>query len=251
MILALDSSTNVLSIALVAFEGKRPRLVCERRIDDGGKHGAQLPGSIEALLSEAGLGLAALSGCAAGIGPGSFTGLRVGLATLKGLCFARRLPIAGAPSLRAVALAAAGELGAAGEGALLCPLFDARRGEVYAAVYRGAAAEPVLAEASMPPGALAAFLAGAGGRVRIFGDGLWAHGAALEPLRGEAELWPEGPRTPRAFDVAALCGPAEGFRPEALFSIEPRYVRPSEAELKFPGGTFVPHPSLDVGKTGS
>lgn len=236
-------------MALVVWEGGEPRQIGGRELLHGGQHGAQLPCQIEALLEERGVGQEALQGCSVGVGPGSFTGLRVGMATLKGICFARRIPLQGASTLGALALRAAE--GTPG-GALLCPLLDARRGEVYAGVFRSLGnvagsrgIEPIGPEVSLPPDRLAEWLAGVGAfsgdRPRLFGEGLHAQQGQLESaLADRAILDLAGPRSPAAFDIARLAGPPRPFALDALFAIEPRYVRPSQAELKFPDGNFIP-----------
>ncbi len=242
MILALDSSTHALSLALARWEGSTLHPVLAREVDDGGQHGHSLPAAIEGILREAGATLDSLAGCAVGLGPGSFTGLRVGMATLKGLCYARKIPLAGVSSLRALALGAAGR---AAPDELLCALLDARRGELYGGLFRGGDAEPLGPERALPPQRLAGWLDELGvAKVRLFGEGLWAQRAALEAAaRSGLILDFDGPRAPAALDVARLAGPPGDVRPEALFALEPRYVRPSEAELKHPEGTFKPHPS--------
>jgi tRNA threonylcarbamoyladenosine biosynthesis protein TsaB len=132
LVAALDTATLTLSCALVDLvPGAPAALRCERteaapaRPAPGatGGHGARLPGALVALLDAEGLKLPDVEGFAIGIGPGSFTGLRIGLATWKGLAYANRRPIAGASSLAAMALAAAP---AAPAGAVLVPLLDAK-----------------------------------------------------------------------------------------------------------------------------
>src|SRR5712692_1413460 len=96
-------------------------------------HCAGLPAAVEEALELANLRLNQLAGIAVGIGPGSFTGLRVGLSYAKGLSAAAGIALIGVPSLDATALAAAAGLD---PDWLVCPVLDARRGEVYAALYR-------------------------------------------------------------------------------------------------------------------
>lgn len=132
--LAIDTSTRTLSLAL-AVGGKcvsYRNLVLNRRMAD-----AIMP-HITAFLRRRGLGLEDIDAVVAGRGPGSFTSLRVGVATVKGLCFGRDIPVVGIPSPDAVA-AAAGET--AGK---ICVISDARRGLLYAAVYRWEDGRPVL-----------------------------------------------------------------------------------------------------------
>ena len=244
LVAALDTATLGLSCALVEIvPGAPPRLVRARResapvrpaAGETGGHGGRLPGALSALLEEAGLRLADVEGFAVGLGPGSFTGLRIGLATWKGLAYASRRPIAGASSLAAMALAAS--RGAPAD-ALLVPLLDARKGEVYAGFFRAAAGgvEPVEPEAALPPDALAARLAGPAGAL-VFGEGREAHAGALATLARPAA--PHDVLAPDALEIAALAAPrlaGAGFDALALFALEPHYVRKSEAEIRFPEG---------------
>lgn len=258
LVAAVDTATLTLSCALVdVVAGAAPRLRCERTerlgADRGSKagrreppaadaaarstHSARLPQALVDLLTAEGLAIPQLEGFAVGLGPGSFTGLRIGLATWKGLAYANRRPIAGASSLAAMALAAAPD---AEEGALLVPLLDARKGEVYAGFYRareGGIVE-LADDAALPPRALAARVAAAaaeGQRPAAFGQGLDAYAADLAGVpRLETEV-----ATPPAAAVAALVAEqlaAASFDAQALFALEPHYVRASEAELKFPRG---------------
>src|SRR5919198_1885956 len=119
-VLALDTSTDVASVAVlgprgaVSAEGR-----AESRSDD-------LIPLIDRVLGEAGIDLAGLAAIAVGAGPGSFTGLRIGMATAKGLCLATGLPLWAVSSFAALALDAA-EVDSL-EGALVVPVLDARRG---------------------------------------------------------------------------------------------------------------------------
>jgi tRNA threonylcarbamoyladenosine biosynthesis protein TsaB len=245
LVAALDTATLTLSCALCEIAGGQVNLVAERTDRASpkggpqgttGGHGARLPGALSDLLVAAGLKLPDVEGFAIGLGPGSFTGLRIGLATWKGLAYANRRPIAGASSLGALALAGAP---AAPEGALLVPLFDAKKGEVYAGFYRAAAGGLAAAapEAALAPVALVervAALAG-GGPVAALGEGLGAFPDALAGLGRAAGA----PDAPPALAVARLCAAAlEGaaFDPQRLYALEPHYVRASEAEVKFPHG---------------
>jgi tRNA threonylcarbamoyladenosine biosynthesis protein TsaB len=247
LVAALDTATLTLSCALVEVSaGVAPRIRCDRterapaKPLDGraGGHGARLPQALVDLLEVEGLEIPDVEGYAVGLGPGSFTGLRIALATWKGLAYANRRPIAGASSLAAMALAAAGD---AGGDALLVPLLDARKGEIYAGFYRareGGIVE-VAEESALSPAALAArvgALRDAGERPLAFGEGYDAFEAALSPAvpRLACDI-----RTPPALAVAALVAErlVQGrYDAQELFALEPHYVRASEAELKFPRG---------------
>jgi tRNA threonylcarbamoyladenosine biosynthesis protein TsaB len=242
LVAALDTATLTLSCALVdVAPGAPPRLRASRndpapaRGAPGatGGHGGRLPGVLVELLEAEGLQIADVEGYAIGIGPGSFTGLRIGLATWKGLAYANRRPIAGASSLAAMAVAAAP---GAPDGAVLIPLLDAKKGELYTGFFRVVAGgvEAVAPEAVLGPEALLARAAELSGAM-AFGDGLAAYADRLASLpRLGVDV-----QSPPALAIAALAAPrltGAAFDPQALFALEPHYVRPSEAELKFPKG---------------
>src|SRR6266567_842845 len=191
LVAAVDTSTLNLALALGLVEPGGVRVLGEhderapQRPGSGapvGGHGARLPAALVEMLARAGRRLAELEGYAVGLGPGSFTGLRIGLATWKGLAYAGRRPIAGASSLAALALDAAP---VAPPGALLVPLLDARKGEVYAGFYRveGERVEPVAPEAALAPAALATRVAelARGGQACGFGEGYATYDAVFSP----------------------------------------------------------------------
>ncbi|HET8540574.1 MAG TPA: tRNA (adenosine(37)-N6)-threonylcarbamoyltransferase complex dimerization subunit type 1 TsaB [Anaeromyxobacter sp.] len=250
LVAALDTATLTLSCALVDVSaGGGVRVRCSRtdrqpaKAVEGkvGGHGAALPQALVDLLRAEGLAIPDVEGFAVGLGPGSFTGLRVGLATWKGLAYANRRPIAGASSLAAMALGAARD---AADGALLVPLLDARKGEVYAGFYRsrGGGIVALADEVAVPPEALAERVRGvAGAEAAVaFGEGYDAYaqvlGAVLPRLATEVATPPAGALA--ALVSERLAGAA--FDAQALFALEPHYVRPSEAEAKFPHGTVPP-----------
>lgn len=245
LVAALDTATLTLSLALVDLARGQPPAPRRQRTarapakpEQGklGGHSAILPKALVELLKEDGRAIPDVEGYAIGLGPGSFTGLRIGLATWKGLAYANRRPIVGASSLAAMALAAAP---AADAGAVLVPLLDAKKGEVYAGFYRvreGTIVE-LAGDAALPPSALVDRVrAVAPGGARAFGEGYESYAAMLEPMLPRLAT---DVRTPTAAALAALVAEpllAARYDAEALFALEPHYVRPSEAELKFPGG---------------
>jgi tRNA threonylcarbamoyladenosine biosynthesis protein TsaB len=101
VLLCLDASTLTLSLALVAPDG---RVVEALEVGPPQRQSDVLPTVVAELLGRHGLTPASLTGFVAGLGPGSFTGLRIGLATAKGLAYALKVPIVGASSLAALAL---------------------------------------------------------------------------------------------------------------------------------------------------
>ena len=142
--LALDTSSPATSIALVALTPRAAdadraaapytlSTLAEELFLPPAKAGDQLPDAFVALCARAGRTLDDVGALAVGLGPGSFTGLRVGLAAAKGLAYARRWPVAGASSLHALALSSARALSLSH--GLLVSALEARRGELFLAAY--------------------------------------------------------------------------------------------------------------------
>ena len=126
-ILGIDTSTPIGSIALIDGEN----LVAEHTLNIVQAHSSRLMPAIDSVLKWGDITAEALDGCAVGIGPGSFTGIRIGVATIKSLCYALDKPIIGISTLEAVAYNLRWTNG------IICPLLDARRSEVYGAIFDG------------------------------------------------------------------------------------------------------------------
>ncbi len=230
MILALDTATLTASAAVVTADGD----VLASIAGDPATHSDRVLALCAEVLTRAGIAAAELDAIAVGAGPGSFTGLRIGLATGKGLAYAIGKPLWLASSLAALAW----DLGAlVPDDELLVPILDARRGELYAGFYRrrGATLVAIGPERVLPPGDLAAAIAShATGPAHLAGDALTVHAAALATLPATIVRWPSAPATPSAAGVAlAALG---GDRVDRLSSGAPAYIRPSEAEVKYPDG---------------
>lgn len=235
LLLAIESSGRSPSVALLRGD----ELVAEEQGMPGRTGAESLLPCVDAVLAQAGVALDSVGAFAVSIGPGSFTGLRVGVATVKGLAFGTGHPVAPVPTLGALARAAAGDCGAR-PGDAVVALLDARRGEVYAAGWRledekgeVAAMEP--AEGVYTPEELAPLLPA---NAWLAGEGVALCGEALEALaRNGVRL---GPLTgPRARDVGAL-GRRLVDRGKAVRAADllPRYVRRAEAEVKRTGRRF-------------
>lgn len=138
IILNIDTSQETASICLSRDEKSLGLLINEQQSD----HASWIHTAIQQLLINTGLTLQQLSAVAVTIGPGSYTGLRVGLATAKGLCFALHKPLICIPTLKLMAFAARFT-----NAVLICPMIDARRMEVYAAIYDKKMTELVAPEA--------------------------------------------------------------------------------------------------------
>jgi len=126
LILSLETSTLNCSVAL----HEKGQMISHELVSEEGSHSKALTLLIEKVLQTAGKKLADLAAVAVSNGPGSYTGLRIGLATAKGICFALDKPLICLPTLQILA-----SVVQAPEGSLLLPLLDARRMEVYAAIY--------------------------------------------------------------------------------------------------------------------
>ena len=228
-VLALDTSTLTLSAALVSLEAEGPRVMAEHVEGPPSKQSDILPGVLEALLRSQSLSWSDLAGLVIGLGPGSFTGLRIGLATVKGLAYARQLPVAGVSSLKALAWDAP-----LGTHVLACAV--ARKGELYVGHFRRDADGVVkLAEEDVhTPESLAARVAG-DSLARVLGPGIDEVRPAFERA-GVADRLLEAPRFPSARALAALAHLPDTYDAPALFTLEPHYLRASEPERnpKFP-----------------
>ncbi|HEY0193662.1 MAG TPA: tRNA (adenosine(37)-N6)-threonylcarbamoyltransferase complex dimerization subunit type 1 TsaB [Kofleriaceae bacterium] len=224
-VLGLDTATPLAGIALI--DSARPDDRCvlgEARHDTSGR-GADLLVAIDRLCREAGVAPRELDAIAVGAGPGSFTGLRIGMATGKGIAFAAGRPLWAVSSLAALADDARPE-----HAGVICAVLDARRGEVFAGCFRDGA--PLADELVLAPGALAAWIASVAGdaAVRYAGNAIDAYPAQLGAL---ADHW-LAPRTPSGRAVAQLA--LLGSRVDITRAGAPTYIRPSEAEVMYPDG---------------
>ncbi len=228
LLLGLDTSTLTLSLALVerSPEGA-DRLLGARREPPPALQGHLLPGLVGELLEEAGVRLSDLGGVVIGLGPGSFIGLRIGLAMAKGLCYAAQLPLVGASSLAAMAREAYLQHGEERESRLYVPCLDARKGELYCGAYRFQAGEALQRdELLLTPGALIEHLAKEG-EYALFGEGRGRY-----PELEQLPISRCGVATPDALHLLATARVIPPYSKEALSSMEPRYLRPDDAEWK-------------------
>jgi tRNA threonylcarbamoyladenosine biosynthesis protein TsaB len=245
LILGIETATRACSVALVrAKDGGGDEILSEASFGESGASAAEILPAFEACLLQAGVSESSIEAIAVSIGPGSFTGLRVGLATAQGLALGVGAKLIGVPTLDALARAALEQDDEARPGDLLCSCVDARRGEVYATLH-SIAAEPrgslerLGDDAALAPAALrdwiAAQLATQGvGTVRFVGDGAERYCEEIvEPIRRLApSVWLAHVR-PRAATVASLGETLLRARgPDESAAMVPRYARASEAETK-------------------
>jgi tRNA threonylcarbamoyladenosine biosynthesis protein TsaB len=228
-LLAIDTSTATGSVAI----GNGDRLLVEIVLGITGRHSTALMPAVDAALRWAGATPRQLRGVVVSGGPGSFTGLRIGAATAKGIVHALRLPLWSFSGL----LVAAASVAAPGPGApqTICALFDARRRTVFSGVYRfrtsghetsvDSISGPEVTEIDLLMERLR------GSETPLFtGDGAHAH--REEIVRGlGAAIAPSHLALPRASSLLWLCSLAPGLGlVEDPVAWEPEYLRPSGAE---------------------
>ena len=178
-ILGIDTSTPIGSVALIDGDN----LVAEHTLNIVQAHSSRLMPAIDTVLKWSDITVEDLDGCAVGIGPGSFTGIRIGVATIKSVCYALDKPIVGVSTLEAVAYNLRWANG------VICPLLDARRSEVYGAIFDGSTEWRRLSEDLCL--SIDAFLdridthAPSNCPINFVGDGLSTYGDAVQERLGE------------------------------------------------------------------
>ena len=178
-ILGIDTSTPIGSVAVI--DGNN--LVAEHTLNIVQAHSSRLMPAIDTVLKWSDITAGDLEGCAVGIGPGSFTGIRIGVATIKSLCYALDKPIVGVSTLEAVAYNLRWTNG------IICPLLDARRSEIYGAIFQGGTEWQRLSDDLCLP--IDAFLdrldthTSPNCPINFIGDGLSTYGDAVREKLGE------------------------------------------------------------------
>ena len=222
VLLTIDTSTPAGSVALSQGE----RLLGELFLNVRSTHTDRLLASVRQLLGDVGMDIGQVDGFGVVLGPGSFTGLRVGVATVKGLALATAKPVFGVSSLQTLAAQVpCAHLP-------LCAMLDARKKEVYAGLFERSGGLPLPRgpERVLPPERLCDALQG---EVLLVGDGATAYRSLLVRRLGpRAHFVPWPLQHPRASAAAVLAleemRQGRSLSPAALI---PRYIRPSEAEI--------------------
>jgi tRNA threonylcarbamoyladenosine biosynthesis protein TsaB len=225
-ILAIDTSTSFASIAVAVDE----QIVAESLVNTDRTLSARLVPEIERLLTTAGLAIADIDIFASSIGPGSFTGVRGGVATIQGLALAISKPCAGFSSLALLAMNFPLSI------TLVCPMLDARKSELYGALYDCSSPipSPRINDCVLPPASFLDRIAAVTGQPVIFvGDGARRyHDQIAERLGDQAVFAPFSLHTPHAANGILLALHAsqrdELLEPSQLL---PLYLRASDAEI--------------------
>ena len=234
-VLAIDTSHATGSVALVVVGGSPwdAEVVATASARVSNAHGESLLPLVEGVLRAAGVSLADVDLIAVGVGPGSFTGTRIGVATAKGLALGASKPLRGVEGFDALAASARAPVDAE-----VAVAIDARKAEVYLAVCRVEAADVVRISEPLHAAPLVAWSRVA----RALPDFVAGDGASLVP-----ELAPHvrrhiGAETPRASVIASLAGARHRRAPlDEIDVLEPLYVRPPDITLPktqpgMPGG---------------
>ena len=227
MILALDTSSIVCTVAIMDDD----RLIGEQIINHKMTHSQKLMPAIDMLLKSCEVSMKDIDLIAVAEGPGSFTGLRIGVATAKGLAHTMNIPVIGVSTLDALAMNVPFANG------LVCPLLDARRDQVYTAVYKWdhGILEVIEKPMAISIDELIEKLLPRPEKIVFIGDGAIKNKDKLvENLKDRVEIGPNTIRMPRASSVAqiALKKGKDGDT-QSFYSLVPEYLRKSEAERQY------------------
>lgn len=215
-ILAIDTTGSVCSAAVMQ-DGK---LLCEQYLDYQLTHSVKLMPMVESCLGAVNMELAEIDLFASVVGPGSFTGVRIGVTTVKGFMHATGKKAVAVNTLDCLAENISGFDG------LICPMLDARRGEVYAAGYEGGV--KIIKDQAIP---LAALLEQIGGKKVLFlGDGAIALECEIKRAMPSAQFAPAHLMLQRASSAVLIASRTDERSWKDAFELEPYYLRQSQAE---------------------
>jgi tRNA threonylcarbamoyladenosine biosynthesis protein TsaB len=221
-VLGIETSTKTGSVAIISGDC----VIGQYSLNIELTHSERLMATVDRVLKDTGLVIADLDGFAVSIGPGSFTGLRIGTSTVKGLAFATGKPVAAVPTLQALAW----NLPFAEYP--VCPLLDARKNEVYAALYNNDGSVPVqtMPETVISLGQLAVWVVG----TTVFtGEGSHIYREEIERIFNKQALFaPRSAILPSAAAVAEIgLEMLRSGKQADLDLLTPKYIRRPEAEV--------------------
>ncbi|MGH2728577.1 MAG: tRNA (adenosine(37)-N6)-threonylcarbamoyltransferase complex dimerization subunit type 1 TsaB [Actinomycetota bacterium] len=222
LVLGIETSTAVSSVAIGSEQG----IVGSAQLGRGKGHEQFVVPAIRFILEQAEVPVRQLAGVAVGVGPGLFTGMRVGVATAKTMAQALRIPIIGIPSLDLLAYSVRHSP------RLICACVDARRGEIFSSFYRQVpgGVQRLSEYQAWPPARLADEVQARSDEVLFVGDGALVYRDKLNAAR--AEFASQAQAFPTASALVELAIPRfvrEDTDP--LLELEPLYVRKTDAEI--------------------
>lgn len=230
--LAIATSTGQVGVAVTGAgpTGVAGTVAASITVRAGRRHGETLAPAIDALLRITGLELSAVGRVAVDVGPGLFTGLRVGVATAKALAAALAVPVVPVPSLDILAHPHRGARRP------VASVVDARRGEVFWALYEPVEGRMVSVNepAVLPPAALAEELRRLPGNLLLTGDGARRYFAAGPPEAGDGDRFPGFDVAPEEFDhpsATVLLDLAGGRADVAAEKVTPNYLRGADVRI--------------------
>ncbi len=225
-VLALDTATRASAVALRDDHGLELEARDDPPVNARPRHNTRLMGLIVELLDRAGSGWETVDRIAVGVGPGTFTGLRIGIATARALAGAREVGLVGVSTLQSLAL---GGLAAEGRDGDVLAVLDARRSEVFVAGWhRDATSEPFLAPVASRPEDLAEVIRRRGSSPLAIGEGALAFRSVLE-LAGA--VVPDDHSSLHRVTALNHCRLATGMRARAPNEVHPEYLRLPDAEI--------------------
>lgn len=221
LILGLDSSAVAGSCALCEISGEKTQVIAESFINTKQTHSQTLMPMTENMLKSVGVGFDKLDRVAVTSGPGSFTGVRIGVAAAKGLGYALSVPCVGVSALHAIALGLTGFEG------LICAVMDARRSQFYNALFSVKGGKPVriTPDRAISAEELETELLSYNEKIYLAGDG--AELAARTFERVSPELAPPALRFPKA---SSVCIASAEYEAVAAAELMPVYLRLPQAE---------------------
>jgi tRNA threonylcarbamoyladenosine biosynthesis protein TsaB len=224
-VLGLDTATSCGCVGLIDDE----RVISEYLLDIPVTHSERLLGAIELVLRDACCAIEDLDGWAISLGPGSFTGLRIGVSTVKGLAFANRKPVTGVSTLDVLASQTSPTP------FLICPILDARKGEVYTAFYRYDEENFLKRQSAYQVITPEDLIKKINEKTIFIGDGVRTYADNLRDALPSFAIFPSPSlHVPHGAVVAKLG--LEHLRKGDILDLStftPFYVRPSEAEIKW------------------
>jgi len=230
-IIGIDTSTKICGIGIVEDE----EIIAEYNFRVSGTHSNQLMPLVDEILKRLDLKIDQMDAFAVASGPGMFTGLRIGVATVKGLGYALKKPIVGIPTLDLLA----NNLKFVDR--LICPIMDARQNEVYTAIYRGGKELQRMSDYLCLP--IEKIIEMLDGLTIFLGDATDKYRDVIKSSAKDAIIAEHVFNLPRGANVAMLGArrlqsesEEEQVFKDNVFTLTPLYIRKSQAEVKYQKG---------------